>query len=66
MIGDILMSVIRTARASGINPHDYLVEIQRHKTQAFHAPEAWLPWNYRDTLERIESERSAGVASAAK
>lgn len=52
-IGDILMSVIRTAKASGVNPFDYLIELQKHKSRVFRNPVAWLPWNFRATLDRI-------------
>jgi len=55
-VGDILMSVIRTAKAAGVNPFDYLTDLQRHKSRVFNEPEAWLPWNYKATLERAEAE----------
>ena len=53
--GDILMSVIQTAIANGINPFDYLTAVQKHKAEVEKDPEAWLPWNYEKTLKRLTS-----------
>jgi hypothetical protein len=49
-IGDVLMSVIETARLNGANPFEYLVELQTHASRVRARPEAWLPWNYQQTL----------------
>jgi hypothetical protein len=46
-IGDILMSVIQTAKRSGVNVFDYLTDLQRNKTAVKKNPKAWLPWNYQ-------------------
>ncbi len=54
-VGDILMSVISTARAAGVNPFEYLTVIQRHSDQLRSDPEAWLPWTYQSTLARLDS-----------
>ncbi len=64
-IGDILMSVIRTARAAGVNPFVYLTEIQRRKSQVFKNPADWLPWNFLNTLQQAEPSIDVDAASAA-
>ncbi len=32
--------------------HDYLNQLQRHAEELKRAPSEWMPWNYRETLER--------------
>jgi hypothetical protein len=39
---------------SGANPFDYLAELQRHSTELASNPSAWMPWNYSETLARME------------
>lgn len=51
-VGDLYMSLIATAKLAGVNPFDYLTELQRHAGQAAANPSDWMPWNYRATLER--------------
>lgn len=46
-VGDILMSLIQTAKRAGINIFEYLTEIQNNKKLVAQNPKAWLPWNYR-------------------
>jgi transposase len=46
-IGDILMSVIQTAKRSGVNVFDYLTTLQQNKSAVKKNPKAWLPWNYQ-------------------
>jgi len=62
-VGDILMSLIQTALRAGANPFDYLTELQRHHAEARDRPDAWLPWNYRDSLAR-EADVSQTMAPA--
>jgi len=52
-ISSILTSLIQTAALAGENPFEYLVALQEYKSQVFKEPEAWLPWNYRKTLENM-------------
>jgi hypothetical protein len=33
------------------NPFDYLIELQRHAEELAKNPAAWMPWNYRQTLQ---------------
>ena len=52
-ISNILTSLIQTAALAGENPFDYLVALQEYKSQVFKEPQAWLPWCYRQTLEKM-------------
>jgi transposase len=51
-VGDLFMSLIHTAELCGANPFDYLTELQRHAEELTAAPAQWMPWNYRQALER--------------
>jgi transposase len=46
-VGDLYMSLIYTCELSGINPLEYLTELQHHADEASANPRAWMPWNYR-------------------
>ncbi len=50
-VGDVLTSLIETCRLAGINPLDYLTTLMENRSAVFRDPGAWLPWNYRDTLQ---------------
>ena len=52
-VGDVFMSLIHTCELGGSNPFDYLTEIERHVDDVGMNPQNWLPWNYRETLERM-------------
>jgi transposase len=56
LIGDIHMSLIYTCWLNGVNPMDYLVEIQYYRSQIVKNPHLFLPWNYRDTIKLLERE----------
>ncbi len=45
------MSVIHTCQFCGANPFDYLTELQRHVAEMSSAPQAWMPWNYREAFD---------------
>jgi hypothetical protein len=49
-VGDLYMSLIATCQLAGANPHEYLVELQRHAADVAANPQRWLPWNYREAL----------------
>lgn len=49
------MSLLHTCELEGVNPFDYLTELQRHSDALAATPTAWLPWNYRDTLTQLRS-----------
>ena len=50
-VGDLFMSLIHTCALNHINPFDYLTELQKHTTELARNPAAWMPWNYRETLQ---------------
>ena len=52
-VGDLFMSLIHTCELCHANPFDYLTELERHADDAASHPQNWLPWNYRQTLDRI-------------
>ena len=54
-VGDLFMSLIHTCQRCGANSFDYLTELQRHAQELAAKPAEWMPWNYRETLERIVS-----------
>jgi transposase len=51
-VGDLFMSLIHTCPLCSANSFDYLTELQRHAPELAAAPAEWMPWNYRETLER--------------
>jgi transposase len=58
-MGDLFMSLIHTCELNGINPFNYLTELQRHAEELKRAPAAWMPWNYRETLARLAASAAA-------
>jgi hypothetical protein len=57
LVGDIYMSLIYTCQLNGVNPFDYLTELQRHSKELAANPKEWMPWNYQATLARIQGAR---------
>jgi len=49
------MSLIHTCELNDVNPFDYLMEIQKHTNELSSHPVDWMPWNYRDTLQKTEA-----------
>jgi hypothetical protein len=62
-VGDIFMSLIHTCELGGVNPFDYLTEIERHAEEAAAEPRRWLPWNYRETLEGMQHAQTPSEES---
>jgi transposase len=52
-VGDLFMSLIHTCQLCGANSFDYLIELQRHAQELVARSAEWMPWNYRQTLDRI-------------
>lgn len=52
-VGDLFMSLIHTCQLCGANSFDYLTALQRYAQELASKPAEWMPWNYRETLERI-------------
>jgi len=59
MVGDLFMSLIHMCELNGVNSFRYLTELQRHSADVKHAPGDWLPWNYTETLSRMQSSVAA-------
>ncbi len=51
-VGDLFMSLIYTCERCSADPFDYLVELQKHAAELAENPGAWMPWNYRETMEQ--------------
>jgi len=47
-VGDLFMSLIHTCNLAGVNPFDYLTDLQKHAADLAQHPEKWLPWNYKN------------------
>ena len=58
-MGDLFMSLIHTCELNDINPFEYLTELQKHADQRFAHPADWMPWNYRDTLQRYAAPQAS-------
>jgi transposase len=50
-VGDLFMSLIHTCELNGVNPFHYLTKLQKHASELALDPAAWMPWNYRQTLQ---------------
>lgn len=56
-VGDLFMSLIHSAELCGANAFDYLCALQRHAGESKQDPKLWMPWNYRETLQRIAADK---------
>jgi hypothetical protein len=56
-VGDIFMTIIHTTEANGENPFDYLTALQLNAEAVAQTPSEWLPWTYRDTLDRQKTDQ---------
>ena len=56
-VGDLFMSLIHTCELNGVNPFDYLSELQKHARDLAANPADWMPWNYRGTLQIADVTR---------
>ena len=54
-VGSMLTSLIVTAARAGVNPVEYLTAVQQYKSHVFKAPQDWLPWNYQETILKLQS-----------
>ena len=59
-VGDLYMSLIHTCYFSGVDPFDYLTQLQRNHERVAAAPADWMPWNYRQQL--VSAEPASGSA----
>jgi transposase len=49
-VGDLFMSLIHTCELNGVPSLGYLIALQKYARHVAEQPDAWMPWNYRDTL----------------
>jgi len=56
-VGDLYMSLIHTCELNDANPFHYLTELQNHACELAQNPAAWMPWNYRETLQQTGTSR---------
>lgn len=49
-VGDLYMSLIHTCELNGAYSLDYLTELQRHAEELHRSSAAWMPWNYRSSI----------------
>ena len=49
------MTVIHTTELHGGNPFQYLVALLQHSEEVADDPERWMPWNYLETLDSLDS-----------
>jgi transposase len=54
-VGDLFMSLIHTCELNKVNPFEYLTELQKHASELSSEPDSWMPWNYRDILQRTDT-----------
>ena len=54
-VGDLFMNLIHTCQLCGANSFDYMIELQRHAHELQANPAEWMPWNYRETIARLEA-----------
>jgi transposase len=54
-VGDVFMSLIHTSELNNVNPFDYLMALQQHANSVSHTPSQWLPWNYSQMLETLDT-----------
>ena len=58
-VGDLFMSLIHTCELNGVNPFRYLTELLRRAEEVTRSPENWMPWNYSENLEPMNSPVAA-------
>ena len=49
------MTLIHTCQLCGANSFAYMIECQRHAGELSEHPSEWMPWNYRETLQRFHT-----------
>lgn len=54
-VANVLISLIATAYGADENVYDYLVALQKYKQRVKEESWVWLPWNYKKTLNTIET-----------
>jgi len=55
-IGDMFMGIIHTCYLMKVNPFEYLIALQTYESHLRGDPQKWMPWNYKETVSKIENE----------
>lgn len=55
-VANVLISLIATAYGARENIYEYLTTLQKNKEYVKASPADWLPWTYRNTIERVVEE----------
>jgi transposase len=58
-----ITSLVHTCFENKENPLAYFVAVQKNRALADRSPKDWLPWNYRETMERLWKERVPPLAA---
>ena len=58
-VGDVFMSLIHTCQLCGVDPFDYLTQLQEHAESLAANPSRWMPWNYRENLDAPDATANA-------
>jgi transposase len=53
------MNLIHTAELTKDNQFDYLTEMQKHYKEVKSNPSKWIPWNYQETIDKVEDRRTS-------
>ena len=51
-MGDLFMSLIHTCQLCGAISFEYLSQLLRHAQELAASAAEWMPWNYRQRLDR--------------
>jgi hypothetical protein len=62
--GDMFASFIHTCELNEVNAFDYLIALQKRTHEVSRNPAEWMPWRYRETLQRLESSTRSSTAAA--
>lgn len=54
-VGDLFMSLIHTCRLAAANPFAYFRALHDHAKAVLKNPATWLPWNYCQSIEALDS-----------
>jgi transposase len=54
-VSDNLTSILFTAKVNGLNSVEYLKNLLIHQTLWKESPQEWLPWNYLDTINKLQN-----------
>jgi transposase len=57
-VGDLFMTLIHTTELNDENPFEYLVALLDNADRLAQEPERWMPWNFRETLATLESNKN--------